>query len=112
LALDAGNKRRHNPLRLAHLDHSDDRVILLESGQGPARVKMTMLRHGGAPSVTVKQRRRCHALAARPIASAQIPTHAPSNFVGNWTGSSAGLVKWSRLSEQIFRIDKWSLCRG
>jgi chemotaxis protein methyltransferase CheR len=21
-------------------------------------------------------------------------------------------VKWSRLSEQIFRVDKWSLCRG
>jgi len=21
-------------------------------------------------------------------------------------------MKWSRLSEQIFRIDKWSLCRG
>jgi hypothetical protein len=22
------------------------------------------------------------------------------------------LERWSRLSEQIFRIDKWSLCRG
>ena len=21
-------------------------------------------------------------------------------------------LKWSRLSEQIFRVDKWSLCRG
>ncbi|HXV31815.1 MAG TPA: hypothetical protein VD840_15935, partial [Sinorhizobium sp.] len=21
-------------------------------------------------------------------------------------------VKWSRLSEQIFRVDKWGLCRG
>jgi hypothetical protein len=21
-------------------------------------------------------------------------------------------MKWSRLSEQIFRIDKWSLCQG
>jgi hypothetical protein len=21
-------------------------------------------------------------------------------------------VRWSRLSEQIFRVDKWSLCRG
>ena len=21
-------------------------------------------------------------------------------------------VKWFRLSEQIFRVDKWSLCRG
>jgi hypothetical protein len=23
-----------------------------------------------------------------------------------------GYQRWSRLSEQIFRIDKWSLCRG
>jgi hypothetical protein len=23
-----------------------------------------------------------------------------------------GRVRWSRLSEQIFRIDKWSACRG
>src|ERR1700730_9539045 len=23
-----------------------------------------------------------------------------------------GYERWSRLSEQIFRIDKWSLCRG
>jgi len=22
------------------------------------------------------------------------------------------LLSWSRLSEQIFRIDKWSACRG
>ena len=22
------------------------------------------------------------------------------------------IVKWSRLSEQIFRVDKWSVCRG
>lgn len=23
-----------------------------------------------------------------------------------------GGLRWSRLSEQIFRVDKWSLCRG
>jgi hypothetical protein len=47
-------------------------AILLEGGKGPARVKTTMLlRHGGAPSVAVEQRRRCHALAARPIGSSQ-----------------------------------------
>jgi hypothetical protein len=22
------------------------------------------------------------------------------------------ILRWSRLSEQVFRIDKWSLCRG
>ena len=26
---------------------------------------------------------------------------------GNWD-----IVRWPRLSEQIFRLDKWSLCRG
>ena len=50
-AMDAGNERCNQPLRLAHLDHGDDCAILLESGEGPARIKMTMLRHGGAPSV-------------------------------------------------------------
>src|SRR5262249_6873750 len=72
LASNPRNKRRYEPLRLAHLDYGDDRAILLEGGEGPARVKMTtLLRHGGAPSVAVQQRRRCHALAAHPIASAQ-----------------------------------------
>jgi CBS domain-containing protein len=26
--------------------------------------------------------------------------------------TSPGTQRWSRLSEQIFRIDKWSVCRG
>ena len=46
LAFDAGNERRNQPLRLAHLDHGDDCAILLESGEGSARVKTKMLRHG------------------------------------------------------------------
>ena len=33
LAFDAGNQRRNQPLRLAHLDHGDDCAILLESGE-------------------------------------------------------------------------------
>src|SRR5205809_3193048 len=84
LAFDPGDKRCNEPLRLAHLDHGDDRAILLEGGEGPARIKM-LLRHGGAPSVAVEQRQRCHALAARPIASAQDRTHAMQRtayFVG------------------------------
>src|SRR5215510_3299695 len=71
LALDAGNERCNQPLRLARLDHGDDCAILLESGEGPARVKTKMLRHRGAPLVAVEQRPWCHALAARPIASSQ-----------------------------------------
>jgi hypothetical protein len=27
-------------------------------------------------------------------------------------GVEAGLLSWSRLSEQNLRVDKWSLCRG
>ena len=27
-------------------------------------------------------------------------------------GDGLGAERWSRLSEQIFRVDKWSLCRG
>jgi hypothetical protein len=46
LTFDAGNQRRNQPLRLAHLDHGDDCAILLESGEGSARVKTKMLRHG------------------------------------------------------------------
>jgi hypothetical protein len=66
--------RCNEPLRLAHLDHGNDRAILIEGGEGSAWVKMKVLRHRGAPSVAVEQRRRCHALAARPIASAQTTT--------------------------------------
>ena len=28
------------------------------------------------------------------------------------TGSFECPLRWPRLSEQIFRLDKWSLCRG
>jgi hypothetical protein len=44
LALDARNNPRNEPLRLAHLNHGDDCAILLEGGEGPARVKS--FRHG------------------------------------------------------------------
>jgi hypothetical protein len=27
-------------------------------------------------------------------------------------GSGSGAERWSRLSKQIFRVDKWSLCQG
>src|SRR6202040_2693537 len=54
LAFDAGNNRSNEPLGLAHLDHSDDRAILLEGGEGSARVNEKVLRHGGTPSVAVE----------------------------------------------------------
>jgi hypothetical protein len=46
LAFDPGNERGNQPLRMAHLDHGDNRAILLERGEGSARVKTKMLRHG------------------------------------------------------------------
>ena len=49
----------------------------------------------------------------------------PSVMVRNWSFGIVGaitgaalfiwlgyVVSWSRLSEQFFRVDKWSLCRG
>src|SRR5437667_12052739 len=81
LTFDAGNQRRNQPLRLAHLDHGDDCAILLESGEGSARVKTKMLRHGSAPSVAVEQRPWCHVLAARPISSAQHRTSSPDKGI-------------------------------
>jgi hypothetical protein len=65
LALDAWNSPRNEPLRLAHLNHGDDCAILLEGGEGPARVKS--LRHGALHRFA-SERQRCLAFAARPIA--------------------------------------------
>jgi hypothetical protein len=33
----------------------------------------------------------------------------PHETVEGWAAFDQ---RWSRLSEQIFRVDKWSLCRG
>jgi hypothetical protein len=44
LALDPGNNRRDEPLRLAHLNHGYYRARLIEGGEEFARVKR--LRHG------------------------------------------------------------------
>jgi hypothetical protein len=36
-----------------------------------------------------------------------------SKLVGTGAVGAAGQgLRWSRLSEQIFRVDKWSVCRG
>ena len=29
-----------------------------------------------------------------------------------YSGTGAVFQRWPRLSEQIFRVDKWNLCRG
>ena len=68
---DARNNPRNKPLRLAHLNHGDDCAILLEGGEGPARVKS--LRHGALHRFA-SERQRCLAFAARPIASAHLRT--------------------------------------
>src|SRR5438270_13675776 len=46
------NTRKHpsnQPTRLAHLDHGNDRAILVQSDEGPAQV--VRLGHRGTPSV-------------------------------------------------------------
>jgi hypothetical protein len=52
---------------------------------------------------------------ARDIVSCDVVIQAGhENRPDNMTGGAGPLGKerWSRLSEQIFRVDKWSLCRG
>src|SRR3954453_5763080 len=56
---------RHQPTRLAQLDHRDNRVVLIQRGK--ASVQVSWFGHGAAPSLI--QRRWCHLLAAGPIAS-------------------------------------------
>jgi NAD(P)-binding Rossmann-like domain len=59
--------RSRQPARsIGHLDHRDQRPIVVHSGAAAA--EFIHLRHG-APSLVCLQRRWCHALAARPIAS-------------------------------------------
>src|ERR1700730_13589185 len=81
LAFDPRNNRRDEPLRLAHLDHSDHCVILLEGGEGLARIKR--LRHGVLRRL-FEQRRRCHTLAACPIASSSLVQLR----IAVWTGDT------------------------
>ena len=65
LAIDAGHDATDQPARLAQLDHSDQRAILIESGERSAQV--IRLWHGALRRLS--QRRWCLVLAARPIAS-------------------------------------------
>ena len=66
MALDARDHAGDQPARLAHLNHRDQRAILIQSGERSAQV--VRLRHRAPPSVCF-QRRKCRVLAARPIAS-------------------------------------------
>ena len=54
----AGISERSGSLRLAHLDYGDDRAILLEGGEEPARVEG--LPHGALRRSFAEQRLRCH----------------------------------------------------
>src|ERR1700730_8526701 len=67
LTLNAGKYTGDQPARLAHLDDRNDCAILVQGDEGPAQV--VRLGHKGTPSVSYLQRRWCHLLAARPIAS-------------------------------------------
>src|SRR4051812_31784098 len=49
MTLDPRNNPRHQPTRLAHLDHRNDRAILIQRGE--ASVQIGWLWHGATPSV-------------------------------------------------------------
>src|SRR3954451_2073327 len=68
LALDAWDQPPDEPIRLAHFDDGDQRAILIEGGKGSAQI--VRLRHGALHRIA-RQRRRWHALAARPIPSSE-----------------------------------------
>src|SRR6516165_9404179 len=74
LALDARNNRGYQPFRLTHFHYGDDRIMLLQGGEGPASVKS--LRHGALHWCRSTAPRVPQALTARPISSAQLLTHA------------------------------------
>jgi hypothetical protein len=62
------------------------------------RAIISWARYGGPTKRTVG----CLALRNRPDSEPATPPAARSEIQ----------VRWSRLSEQFFRVDKWSLCRG
>jgi len=66
LTLNTRNDAANQPARLAHLDDGNDRAILVQGDEGPAQV--VRLGHRGTP-IGYMQRRSCHVLVARPIAS-------------------------------------------
>jgi hypothetical protein len=66
LPLNTWNDTAEKPARLAQFDDRNDRTILVQGDEGPAQV--VRLGHRGT-SIGYMQRRSCHALAARPIAS-------------------------------------------
>src|SRR6516162_99377 len=65
LTLNAGKHTANQPARLAHLDDDNDRAILVQGHEGPA--KIVRLGHRGTPSIDVSD--EIAILAARPIAS-------------------------------------------
>ena len=54
MPLRSRNNAGDEPARLAHLDHCDQRAILVESGERPAQI--IRLWHGGTPSVVLQRR--------------------------------------------------------
>jgi hypothetical protein len=73
LTLNPGKHAANQPARLAQLDDGNDRAILVEGDEGPAqslpRRRPGSFGWGIAALHRLMQRRSCHFLAARPIAS-------------------------------------------
>src|SRR6516164_856513 len=85
LTLNAGEDAANQPARLAHLDHGNDRAILVQGDEGPAQI--VRLGHRGTPSIDVSD--EIAILAARRIASLS----AGGNRIRtSGTAEDAGLV--------------------
>src|SRR6516165_175247 len=65
LTLNAGKHTANQPARLAHLDHGNDRAILVQCNEGPAQI--VRLGHRATPSIDVSD--EIATPPARPIAS-------------------------------------------
>jgi hypothetical protein len=80
MALQQRVSRRQLGYRLAEANRGSsaatDHALCVDQNAGADGFVGTAPR--GIPSVAVEQRRRCHALAARPIASSQKQTSSPS----------------------------------
>src|SRR6516164_8479729 len=94
LTLNAGKHTANQPARLAHLDHGNDRAILVQGLEGPAQI--VRLGHRGTPSIDVSD--EIAILAARPIASLRW-REMDSNF---WYRGTFRPVSINQTPKQLF----------
>src|SRR6516225_1463425 len=92
LTLNAGKHTANQPARLAHLDHGNDRAILVQGDEGPAQI--VRLGHRGTPSIDVSD--EIAIFAARPIASLRWREMDSNLQYGGAVHPLSGGGKWIR----------------